>query len=83
MWKRQKRARAAPVERVKAPPLPPPPADRGPVRTVLPDGSIEEISAATGRSILLPSTPARQGVDVRPAAPAWGWAEIRRRLFGR
>jgi hypothetical protein len=82
MWKRQKRARATLVERAKLPP-PPPPQDYGPVREVQADGTVIEYSAATGRSIIVPSTPARSGLDLRPAAPAWGgWREIRRRLFG-
>jgi hypothetical protein len=49
----------------------------------LPDGTVIEESAAMGRSVILPSTPARQGLDVRPDAPAWGgWTQLRR-LFGR
>jgi hypothetical protein len=76
-WRR-KTKKAPPAKAPLAPPV-----DQGPRRTILPDGTIEEISAATGRSVILPSTPARRGVDVRAAAPAWGgWTQLRR-LFGR
>jgi hypothetical protein len=80
-WRKKQRARAAPVERARARAKlpPPPPADQGPRRVTLPGGVVEEYSAATGRSIILPSTPARRGVDVRPSAPGWGgWTGLRR-----
>jgi hypothetical protein len=64
------------------PKAPPPPPDNGPRRVILPDGTIEEYSAATGRSVIVPGTPARSGLDVRPSAPAWGWQGLRR-WFGR
>jgi hypothetical protein len=81
-WRRKTKKTPPPVKpKPKAPP--PPPADQGPRRYVLPDGTIEEISAATGRSIIVPGTPARAGLDVRTAAPDWGGLrEIRRRLLG-
>jgi hypothetical protein len=80
-WRRKQKIKAAPAENAKAPP--PPPPDQGPVRTVLPDGTIEEWSAATGRSVIIPARPAKPGLDLRPAALGWGgWAEIRRRIFG-
>jgi hypothetical protein len=57
------------AEKLKA--LLPPPAGRGPVQTLLPDGTIEEISAA-GRSIIIPAAPARpRGLDVSARAPGW------------
>jgi hypothetical protein len=83
MWKRQKRARVTSVERAKAKLPSPPPQDHGPVREVLSDGTIIEYSAAMGRSVIVPAAPVRQGLDVRPVAPAWqGWASLRRRLLG-
>jgi hypothetical protein len=60
--------------------LPPQLPDNGPRRTLLADGTVEEWSAATGRSVILPASPARQGLDVRPAAP--GWLSAWRRHFG-
>jgi hypothetical protein len=72
----RKKTRKAPLP--KAPP--PPPVDQGPRRTTLPDGTIIEESAATGRSVILPAGPARRGLDVRPSAPGWGAAW--RRWFG-
>jgi hypothetical protein len=33
---------------------------------VLPDGTIEETSAAMGRTLIIPATPAR-GIDLRPS----------------
>jgi hypothetical protein len=81
MWKRQKRARAVPVERGEAKLPPPPPQDYGPVREVMADGTIIEYSAATGRSVIVPGTPARQGLDVRAGALGWeGWQAFRWRL---
>jgi hypothetical protein len=71
VWGRRKKARAAPVEKAKVKRPPPPPQNHGPVREVLSDGTIIEYSAATGRSVTLPATPARQGLDVRPGAPGW------------
>jgi hypothetical protein len=44
---------------------------------VLPDGTIEEVSAA-GRSVLLPAAPTRRGLDVSVGAP--GWSAWRRRF---
>jgi hypothetical protein len=86
MWKRRKtqRGRATLVERARARLPPPPPQDHGPVRTALPDGTVEEISAATGRSVIVPGTPARSGLDLRADAPGWeGRTEFRRLLRGR
>jgi hypothetical protein len=74
VWRRRKKAKAALAERATAPP----PSDDGPRRTLLADGIIEEISAATGRSILVPGTPARQGLDLRADAPGWSSAWRRR-----
>jgi hypothetical protein len=75
MWKRQKRTRVKSAEKLKV--LLSPPASRGPVQTPLPDGTIEEISAA-GRSLIIPSAPARpaRGLDV--SAGAVGWLPWRR-----
>jgi hypothetical protein len=65
------------AERVKA--LLSPPPGRGPVQTLLPDGTVEEISAAMGRSVLLPAGPSRRGVDASTGAVGWSpW----RRWFG-
>ena len=86
MWKRRKkqRARAVPVERAKAKLPPPPPQDHGPAREVMSDGTIIEYSAATGRSVIVPGTPARPGLDLRADAPGWeGRTEFRRLLRGR
>jgi hypothetical protein len=74
-WRRKSK-KPAPI---KAPPAP---AADGPRRTTLPDGTVIEDSAAMGRSVIVPGTPARVGLDIRPDAPAWGWRGLRR-LFGR
>jgi hypothetical protein len=69
MWKRQKRARVKSVEKLKA--LLPPPSDQGPVRTLLADGTIEEIGVG-GRSLIVPAAPARpHGLNVAATAPGW------------
>jgi hypothetical protein len=80
-WRRKKKPTD---EKLKAPPpaaeAKAPPPDQGPTRLVLPDGTIEEISAATGRSIIVPGTPATKGIRIQADAP--GWAVFRRRLRG-
>jgi hypothetical protein len=44
---------------------------RAPRRRVRFDGVIEEWSAATGRSFLIPANPRRPGIDVSVDAPGW------------
>jgi hypothetical protein len=76
-WRRKKKAPTPPQAKT------PPPED-GPRQVLLPDGTIEEWSAATGRSVIVPGTPALKGLDVRDGAPGWeGQGGLRRRLGGR
>jgi hypothetical protein len=44
----------------------------GPTRTVLADGTIEEVSAAMGRCFDVPADPRPVTLDLRPDAPGWG-----------
>jgi hypothetical protein len=86
MWirRRKKKAKAATAEKTGAPPvakvLPLPP---GPCRRQLPDGTVEEVSAATGRSILVPADPRPLGLDLRAGASGWErWRGFLARLRG-
>jgi hypothetical protein len=55
---------------------------RPPVRK-LPDGTIEELSAAYGRVITVPGDPRPRGIDLDGGAPGWeSWAKLRWRLWG-
>jgi hypothetical protein len=83
MWRRKKN----PTAEKKAPPratkAKTPPPDKGPIQVELPDGTVEEVSAATGRSILVLADPKPRGLDLRAEASGWvGWSEFRRRLRG-
>jgi hypothetical protein len=84
-WIRRKKARAAPAEKTGALPVAKAPApSEGPRRRQLSDGTVEEVSAAMGRSILVPADPRPRGIDVRASAPGWeGRTEFRRLLRGR
>jgi hypothetical protein len=78
-WRRKKKAPTPPpAAKAKTPP-----PDKGPIQVELPDGTIEEVSAAMGRSILVPANPLPRGLDLRAGAAGWvGWREFRRRLRG-
>jgi hypothetical protein len=76
-WRRKKMATTPPPgKRAKTPP-----SSEGARQVLLPDGTIEEWSAATGHSIIVPGTPARPVLDVRAGALGWeGWQAFRWRL---
>jgi hypothetical protein len=59
------------------------PFSNPPRRRLLADGTIEEESAAMGRSWIVPGSPSPGGIDLRAEAP--GWERLRalvRRLGG-
>jgi hypothetical protein len=83
MWRRKKKPTAEKKVPSRAAKVKTPPPDEGPIQVALPDGTIEEVSAAMGRSILVPADPTPRGLDARAGAPGWvGWSEFRRRLRG-
>jgi hypothetical protein len=50
---------------------------------VLEGGVVEEVSAGMGRVLIVPGSPARRGIDLSAAAPAWERFEsLARRLRG-
>jgi hypothetical protein len=67
-WRRKKKAPTPPpAAQVK---IQEPPAN-GPKQVQLPDGTIEERSAATGRSVIVPAAPASKGIRIQADAPGW------------
>jgi hypothetical protein len=74
-WVRRKPTYLKPRGRQTPPP-------QSPRLVVNADGLVEEHSAASGRSVIVPASPARcRGVDIRPGAPGWlsAW---KRRFIG-
>jgi hypothetical protein len=60
-------------------------ARSGPTRTVLPDGTVEETSAAMGKIITVPGNPLPPPPFAMVATEDAGWErwrEVRRRLLG-
>jgi hypothetical protein len=74
-WVRKRRVTKAAADAVRQ--------AAGPTRWVLPDGTVEETSAAMGRVLIIPADPRPAALDLGEGASGWQrLREFRRRLGG-